>query len=120
MGDLTRLVLKRLGYGLLTLLVVSILIFFAVELLPGDVAEAVANALENPATAGKIYELGGPRVYTMREIMKFTLDQIDRPRMLIPVPWLGSITTGKCVFSCRKGLSTWGTLRVRPTACSGQ
>ena len=54
----------------------------------GDVAEAVANALENPATAGKIYELGGPRVYTMREIMKFTLDQIDRPRMLIPVPWL--------------------------------
>ncbi len=54
----------------------------------GDVAEAVANALENPASAGKIYELGGPRVYTMREIMKFTLDQIDRPRMLIPVPWL--------------------------------
>lgn len=54
----------------------------------GDVAEAVANALENPATAGKIYELGGPRVYTMREIMKFTLDKIDRPRMLIPVPWL--------------------------------
>lgn len=54
----------------------------------GDVAEAVANALSNPETAGKIYELGGPRVYTMREIMKFTLDQIDRPRMLIPVPWL--------------------------------
>jgi len=30
MGDLAQLVLKRLGYGLLTLFVVSILIFFAV------------------------------------------------------------------------------------------
>ncbi len=41
MGDLTGLVLKRLGLGALTLLVVSILIFFAVELLPGDIAQAV-------------------------------------------------------------------------------
>ena len=35
------IVFKRLGLGLLTLLVVSILIFGAVELLPGDIAEAV-------------------------------------------------------------------------------
>ncbi|RYH11140.1 ABC transporter permease [Tropicimonas sp. IMCC6043] len=41
MGDLSRLVLKRLGFGLLTILVVSVLIFFAVELLPGDIAQAV-------------------------------------------------------------------------------
>lgn len=41
MNDVMMLVLKRLGLGLITLLVISILIFFAVELLPGDLAEAV-------------------------------------------------------------------------------
>jgi peptide/nickel transport system permease protein len=41
MNDVLMLVLKRLGLGVVTLLVISILIFFAVELLPGDLAEAV-------------------------------------------------------------------------------
>ena len=41
MPDLARLVLTRLGLGLVTLLVVSLLIFGAVELLPGDIAQAV-------------------------------------------------------------------------------
>jgi peptide/nickel transport system permease protein len=41
MGDILQLILKRLGFGLLTLLVISIIIFFMVELLPGDIAQAV-------------------------------------------------------------------------------
>ncbi|MCI5075602.1 ABC transporter permease [Oricola sp.] len=41
MGDILKLVARRLLYGVLTLLVVSFLIFIAVELLPGDIAEAV-------------------------------------------------------------------------------
>lgn len=41
MGDVLSIVLKRLGLGIVTLLVVSIIIFGAVELLPGDIAEAV-------------------------------------------------------------------------------
>lgn len=41
MGDIFGLVAKRLGLGLLILLVVSVIIFFMVELLPGDIAEAV-------------------------------------------------------------------------------
>ncbi|MFT6931635.1 MAG: peptide/nickel transport system permease protein [Paracoccaceae bacterium] len=41
MRDILGLVGKRLGMGLLTLLVVSVIIFFMVELLPGDIAEAV-------------------------------------------------------------------------------
>ena len=40
MGDVAQIVLKRLGLGLVTLLVISVLIFFAVELLPGDIAQA--------------------------------------------------------------------------------
>ncbi|MDE0113373.1 MAG: ABC transporter permease, partial [Albidovulum sp.] len=38
MADVARIVLMRLGLGLLTLLVISVLIFGAVELLPGDIA----------------------------------------------------------------------------------
>ncbi|MEZ5478223.1 MAG: hypothetical protein R3E95_12280 [Thiolinea sp.] len=41
MNDVLKIVGKRLGLGLLTLLAVSIIIFGAVELLPGDLAEAV-------------------------------------------------------------------------------
>ncbi len=41
MGDILSIVLKRLGLGLITLLVISIIIFGAVELLPGDIAQAV-------------------------------------------------------------------------------
>ncbi len=41
MADVARIILMRLGLGLVTLLVVSALIFGAVELLPGDLAQAV-------------------------------------------------------------------------------
>ncbi len=41
MGDVLGIVAKRLGLGLITLFVISLLIFGAVELLPGDMAQAV-------------------------------------------------------------------------------
>jgi len=41
MGDILGLVGKRLGLGLIILLVISVIIFFMVELLPGDIAQAV-------------------------------------------------------------------------------
>jgi len=41
MGDILGLVGKRLGLGLIILLVISLIIFFMVELLPGDIAQAV-------------------------------------------------------------------------------
>lgn len=41
MGDVVEIVVKRLGLGLLTLFAISLIIFFAVELLPGDIAQAV-------------------------------------------------------------------------------
>ncbi len=41
MSPVIIIVLKRLGLGLLTLFAISILIFFAVEMLPGDIAQAV-------------------------------------------------------------------------------
>lgn len=41
MGDILKLVGQRLGLGLVILFVISIIIFFMVELLPGDIAQAV-------------------------------------------------------------------------------
>jgi NADH dehydrogenase len=53
-----------------------------------DAAAAIANALSIPEAAGKTYEIGGPRIYTMAEIVRYVLREIDRPRLLVPVPQL--------------------------------
>jgi uncharacterized protein YbjT (DUF2867 family) len=53
----------------------------------GDVAEAIHRAVSDPATAGKTYELGGPRVYTFRELMELMLKVIGRKRCLVPLPF---------------------------------
>src|SRR5918996_2144319 len=54
----------------------------------GDIAEAVAEALATPAAMGRLYELGGPRVYTYKELMQLVLAQSERKRLLMPVPYL--------------------------------
>ena len=53
----------------------------------GDVAEAVARALATPAAEGKVYELGGPRVYTYKALVQLVLTQIGRKRLLLPFPY---------------------------------
>ena len=58
----------------------------------GDVADAVMRALEDEAVRGKIYELGGPKVYSFVEIMELIMAETGRNRLLLPVPfWLGTI-----------------------------
>ncbi len=52
----------------------------------GDVAEAVALALDGAATLGAAYELGGPAVWTFREILEFILKETGRSRPLLPLP----------------------------------
>jgi NADH dehydrogenase len=54
----------------------------------GDVADAAMAALRDPATAGKTYELGGPRVCTFKELMELMLHEIGRRRLRVPVPEL--------------------------------
>jgi uncharacterized protein YbjT (DUF2867 family) len=53
----------------------------------GNVAEACLRALANPSTQGKVYELGGPRVYTYKALLQLVLKQIERRRGLVPVPF---------------------------------
>jgi NADH dehydrogenase len=53
----------------------------------GDVAAAVADAVDGKTKPGAIYELGGPEVLTMREIMEVILAITERSRMLVSLPW---------------------------------
>lgn len=52
----------------------------------GDVADALVRLIEDPATSGKTYELGGPRVYSFKELMELLLREIGRRRWLLPLP----------------------------------
>jgi NADH dehydrogenase len=52
----------------------------------GDVAAAIVRALEKPEAQGKRYELGGPRQYTMKEIVELVLEATGRKRILVPAP----------------------------------
>ena len=50
----------------------------------GDVAEAAIRALDRP---GETFELGGPRIYSFRQLMELMLAEIGRRRLLVPVPF---------------------------------
>jgi NADH dehydrogenase len=52
----------------------------------GDVAQAFVNALDNRATYRKSYELVGPRVYTLRELVQFAAAASGRPRPVLALP----------------------------------
>lgn len=53
----------------------------------GDVAEAVARAVDGKVAGGRAYELGGPQVLSFRECMEELLAAIGRKRLFMPVPW---------------------------------
>lgn len=78
MGDILSLIAKRLGLGLITLLVISVIIFFMVELLPGDIAQAV---LGQGATEENLAAL--------REQMG-----LNKPAIVRYFEWLGGAVTG--------------------------
>ena len=53
----------------------------------GDVATAVADAVDGKTRAGAIYELGGPEVLSLREIIEIILATIERRRLLVSLPF---------------------------------
>jgi NADH dehydrogenase len=53
----------------------------------GDVAAAIAQAVDGRAALGTVYELGGPEVRTFRALMEYVLATTERRRLLIPLPF---------------------------------
>jgi len=52
-----------------------------------DAAAAIVTALDDPSAQGKTYELGGPTVYSFKQLMEIMLGVIDRKRLLVPLPF---------------------------------
>ena len=78
MSHIWSMIFQRLGFGLLTLFVVSLIIFGATELLPGDFAQEILGQSATPETVAALRE-------------KLGLDQPMHTRYL---GWLGDILTG--------------------------
>jgi len=52
-----------------------------------DVVEAIVRMLAEHGTAGQTYELAGPGVHTLRELVSFALRLVGKRRLLVPVPF---------------------------------
>jgi NADH dehydrogenase len=61
-----------------------------------DVAQAVERVLSNGSGEcdGKTYELGGPRIYSFRELMELVARETDYKRLLVPVPYIAADVLG--------------------------
>ena len=78
MDKLVRMVAQRLALGLLTLFVVSLIIFGSVQLLPGDLAQAILGQSATPETVAAFRrELG-----------------LDLPAHIRYLHWLGGMLQG--------------------------
>jgi NADH dehydrogenase len=61
----------------------------------GDVAAAIAKIVATPGAQGQTYELGGPAVYTFKELLQLVLTETGRARVLAPLPWPLASLVGK-------------------------
>ncbi len=52
----------------------------------GDVADAVAAALSQEEAQGRLFELGGPRIYTFEQLLRYMLEVLGRRRLVVELP----------------------------------
>jgi NADH dehydrogenase len=62
----------------------------------GDVAAAIARCAGDATLGARTYELGGPAIYTFKELMQVVLRETGRKRLLVPVPF--ALATLKAFF----------------------
>lgn len=56
----------------------------------GDVTTAMTNALSDPSSVGKSYDLCGPRIYSLKELVEYTASLIGRKQIVIGLPDVGA------------------------------
>ncbi|MDH3229748.1 MAG: complex I NDUFA9 subunit family protein [Alphaproteobacteria bacterium] len=81
----------------------------------GDVADAVMKGLGDRSCAGKTYELGGPAVYSFKEIMEMILRETGRKRLLVPVPYFLATLQAMFLQLMPKPLLTTDQVRLLKT-----
>lgn len=52
----------------------------------GDVAEAIARAVDGRVPGGRVYELGGPEVATLEHLVRYMLEVTHRKRLVVDLP----------------------------------
>ncbi|RUV54573.1 MULTISPECIES: ABC transporter permease [unclassified Mesorhizobium] len=90
MYPLIRTILQRLGLGLITLVVVSLIIFSAVEFLPGDFAKSILGQSATPETVAAFQKEIG----------------LDKPASMRYLEWIGGVIHGDfgLSFASRAGV----------------
>jgi len=72
-----------------------------------DVVAAILCALADDATAGECYELCGPQIFTLREIVCLVRDRLRLARAVIGLPdWAARAQAGVCDFVPGKPFSS--------------
>lgn len=61
----------------------------------GDVGKAIARVTTDPDAAGRTYELGGPGVFSFRQLLELMLAEMGKRRFLAPLPWPVASLMGK-------------------------
>lgn len=71
-----------------------------------DVAQAIVTALDDPELAGKVFELGGPKRYSFKELMELVVQATDRHPLLVPLPfWAARLMAKVLQFAPGKPLT---------------
>jgi NADH dehydrogenase len=78
----------------------------------GNIAEAVAVAIDGGARPGTIYELGGPEIATFRQCLERMLEETGRKRVLAPMPFAVAKIIGKVMGLLPKPLLTADQVRM--------
>jgi NADH dehydrogenase len=77
-----------------------------------DIASAILRCIADTTTAGRAYELGGPRIYTFRELMRLVLAETNRRRLLLPIPWSVAMLQGAVLGLSPKPILTRDQVRL--------
>ena len=54
----------------------------------GNVAEACIRVMADPSTRGRVYELGGPRIYAYKELVRLVRDRVTGRALMVPCPFV--------------------------------
>jgi peptide/nickel transport system permease protein len=96
-GQILRLIGQRIGVGLLTLFLVSAMVFFMASLLPGDAAQMSLGQSATPETVAALrHKLG-----------------LDQPAPLRYVKWLAGLATGDFGISYANGMAVRDIVSAR-------
>jgi NADH dehydrogenase len=52
----------------------------------GDISDAIINIIDNHKINNGIYELGGPNIYSFKELIEVLLKQLNKKRLIIELP----------------------------------